>query len=92
MEILMVCAGEMWAGEKYLETKCWVKKQFLWKPMDRQHVHVGFHLLGQITETDFLYPLSIQDTYAMIGAIWLKFSFFVKWDKVNSHFSTDGTM
>lgn len=58
MEILKMCADEMWAGEKYWETTCCVKKQFLWKPMEQQHVHDGFHLLGQIKETVFLYPLS----------------------------------
>lgn len=46
MEILKMRADGMRAGEKYRETKCWVKKQFLWKPTEQQHVHDGFHLLG----------------------------------------------
>jgi len=58
VEILKMCAGEMRAAEKYRETKCWVKKQFLWKPMEQQHIHDGFHLLEQIKEKDLLYPLS----------------------------------
>lgn len=36
-------------------------------------------------------PFIVQDIYAMIGVIWLKFSFFVKCDQVNSHLSTDVT-
>lgn len=58
MEILKMSADEMWAGEKYREIKCCVKKQFLWKPMEQQRVHDGFHLLGQIKETVLIYPLS----------------------------------
>lgn len=49
---------EIWAQEQYWESKCWVKKLFLWKPVEEQQVHDGLHLLGQIKETDFLCPLS----------------------------------
>lgn len=40
----------------------------------KQHVHDGFHFLGQIKEMDRLFlPLILQGTHATI----------LKWDKVN---------
>lgn len=63
----MKCELEKSTGKQNAE-----KKQLLWKPIEQQHVHDGFHLLGQIKETVPSVPFIIQDTHAKIGVILLK--------------------